>query len=452
MSTEEKMREIAAKALAQGACDQAEVLLSRDRKALTRFAENTIHQNVATESWTLQARVVKGKRIGVATGTLHAPSAAERIVARAGAMADNRRPLDEFVSLPEPTAGPVSDLSEAEPAPAADRAAAARTVIDAARGAEAVASGAVSEDIEDVFVANSLGVEASFTTRRFEATTVVMAGNGSGYGFAIADDARGIDMEKLAAEAVRTALDSRNGEELEPGAYTVILTPDAVGGLVEFLLYLGFGARMYSEGQAFTSGKIGRKVTGDALTLWDDGQDPCGLPLPFDYEGVPKRRVSLVEEGVVKSVVYDSFYANKEGRASTGHALPAANSFGPFPLNVFMGTGDSSLEEMIADCERGVLVSRFHYTNVVEPASATITGMTRDGTFLIENGRVAKPVANLRFTQGLLDAFAHVKALSRSRKLVDYMGAALAVPGAMIEGFNFTGRTQAVQVQNGGTK
>ena len=198
--------------------DETQVLIHAGDSQLTRFAENTIHQNVATESWTLQARVVKDKRIGVATGTLHDPAAAERIVERAGSMADNRRPLDEFVSLPGPAAGPESGLSEADLTSAADRAAKACTVISAARAAEAVASGAVAEGIDDVFVANSLGVEACFTTRRFETTTVVMAGNGSGYGFAIADKAEGLDIDKLAREATGTALDSRDPEELAPGA------------------------------------------------------------------------------------------------------------------------------------------------------------------------------------------------------------------------------------------
>jgi len=444
MTTQDRMLEIAAGALDTASCDQAEMLLSRNRKALTRFAGNAIHQNITTESWHLQARAVKGKKIGIATGTLHDSGAAVRIVERAEAMADSREPLEDFVSLPHNAAGPEPSVAEADLSPASERASVARMVIDTARAAEAVASGAVSEEIEDTFVANSLGVRSCFTTRRCEVMTVVMAGAGAGYGFALADDAARIGTEQLARGAVRTALDSQNPTDLEPGSYTVILEPDATGGLVGFLLYLGFGARLYQEGQAFTSGKVGKKVTGESLTLWDDGHDPSGLPMPFDYEGVPKQRLLLLDKGVVKSVAYDSYYANRQGLASTGHALPAANSFGPFPLNVFMATGDSSVEEMIAGCRQGVLVKRFHYTNAVEPMTVTVTGMTRDGTFLIRNGEIAGPVSNMRFTQGLLDAFTRVVAVSRERRLVDYMGGALAVPAVMIEGFTFTGKTQAM--------
>jgi len=146
------------------------------------------------------------------------------------------------------------------------------------------------------------------------------------------------------------------------------------------------------------------------------------LTSPFDYEGVPKEKVMLIENGIAKGVVYDSYTAGIEGIKSTGHGLPAPNSFGPIPLNMFMKEGDSSIEEMIASTQRGVYVTRFHYTNVVEPMTTTITGLTRDGTFLIENGKITKAVKNLRFTNSVLDALSKVSLISKETKLVEGFG------------------------------
>ena len=192
-------------------------------------------------------------------------------------------------------------------------------------------------------------------------------------------------------------------------------------------------------------GKIGQQIVDPRISIWDDGLDPAGIPLPFDFEGVPKQRVDLIEEGVARGVVYDSYRAGKEeGKASTGHALPAPNTMGPFPLNTFFGPGDATLEEMIASTERGIYVTRFHYTRPVEPTKVVITGMTRDGTFLIENGEIAYPVKNLRFTQSYLEALNHVEMIGREPRLLLGLGdiARDSVPALKLGKFTFTGATE----------
>jgi predicted Zn-dependent protease len=199
------------------------------------------------------------------------------------------------------------------------------------------------------------------------------------------------------------------------------------------------------EGRSFMVGKIGEQIVDPRVSIWDDASDPRGLPLPFDFEGVPKQRVDLIENGVARGVVYDSYRAGKEeGKTSTGHALPAPNSFGPFPLNTFFGAGDATLEEMIASTERGLYITRFHYTRPVEPTKVVVTGMTRDGTFLIEDGKIACPVRNLRFTQSYLDALNHVDMIGKDHRLLSGMGGlgGTVQPALKLGSFAFTGVTE----------
>jgi PmbA protein len=190
---------------------------------------------------------------------------------------------------------------------------------------------------------------------------------------------------------------------------------------------------------------MGTQIVDPRISVWDDGLSPAGIPWPFDFEGVPKKRVDLIQEGVARGVVYDSYRAGKEeGQTSTGHALPAPNGFGPMPLNVFFAGGDSTLAEMIGSTERGIYITRFHYTRPVEPRRVVITGMTRDGTFLIENGEVAYPVKNLRFTQSYLEALNHVESIgAQPRLLAAAWGRGRhSVPALKLAKFRFTGATE----------
>jgi predicted Zn-dependent protease len=166
---------------------------------------------------------------------------------------------------------------------------------------------------------------------------------------------------------------------------------------------------------------------------------------PFDYEGVPKQRVTLIEKGIAKAVVYDSFTAGREeGKTSTGHSLPAPNTMGPLPLNLYLASGSASKEDMLASTERGIWVTRFHYTNPVHPVKAVLTGMTRDGTYLIERGEIVRPLRNLRFTQGILEALAGAEMRSAELKLVKagWGGSATCVPALKTHEFRFTGTTE----------
>lgn len=190
--------------------------------------------------------------------------------------------------------------------------------------------------------------------------------------------------------------------------------------------------------------RIGKKVMSEKISIWDDGLDPLGMPLPFDFEGVPKQHVDIVKEGVVEQPVYDRYTAHKAGKHTTGHAMPPLfRGYGPLGLNLFMGIGEKTLEEMIASTERGLYITRFWYTRLVHPRDCVITGMTRDGVFLIENGELTYPVKNLRFTQSYIDALADVEAVGKESYLLlsEYGGFSERVPALKIRNFNFTGKT-----------
>jgi len=425
--------------------DQTEILYVGEDSALTRFANNFIHQNVAERNASVAMRVVSGKRIGsVSTNRLDEESL-RKAVDKALEIAETQHENPHFRSLPSPAEYRRAETFSEHTAKFTpmERAEAVRQIIGEAQKNGVIASGAFSTETTDLIVANSLGIWAEQKLTQAELNLVVTGDNdASGYANCLSRDVAHIHHQALADEAIGKCVRSTTPISLQPGEYTVILEPYAVGDLVAFLGYIGLGALALQEGRSFMCGKLGQKITGENITIWDDGISPQGMPIPFDFEGVPKQKVVLIENGIAKGVVYDSYTSGKEGKKSTGHGLPAPNTYGPMPLHLFMKEGDSSLEEMIASTERGIYVTRFHYTNVVEPVSTTITGLTRDGTFLIEDGRFKGAVKNFRFTNGILNALSQVSLISRETKLVEGFFGGSRVPALKIDNFTFSGTTE----------
>jgi predicted Zn-dependent protease len=295
----------------------------------------------------------------------------------------------------------------------------------------------------ELALANSEGQFCWAPSSLASITTVVSGGEG-GNGFAETFAAKRSEVEAgaIGERAAGKAVASQRPRDLDPGRYTVVLEPSAVSTLVGFLAWIGFGGRTLVEGRSCFSGKEGRRVAAPTISIYDDPLSPLTLGTPFDFEGVPRRRVDLIREGVFLGGVYDMRTAKEAGTETTGHALPPPNPEGPFPLNLFLEPGDASLDEMIRTTERGVLVTRFHYSNVVHPVESTITGMTRDGTFQIENGEIGPPVKNFRFTQSILEALTNTTAIGRDTELAsEFFFSASRVPALRIEGFHFTGRS-----------
>jgi predicted Zn-dependent protease len=424
-----------------------EVLVGRDDGQLTRFAANAIHQNVSETDLSVRVRAVIGRRVGVASGNDVSDAALERLVAAAETAARFQEDNPDFRSLPEPR--PVESLAAYVMATAqctpTTRAQGAATVcrLAAERGLEA--AGAFRTSAEELLIANTLGVSAYHERTTANLMTVVMGDTSSGYASASAMDVTALDAEAIGRRAVDKALRSHNPAAIEPGTYAVILEPDAVASMVSTLGRLGCGALALQEGRSFMNGRLGQRVTGEQITIWDDAHDPRGFVEPFDYEGVPTQAVTLIDAGVARNVVYDTFTAGREeGKASTGHSLPAPNTMGPIPRHLFLAPGTVSLEEMVASTERGIWVTRFHYTNPVHPVKTVLTGMTRDGTFLIEHGEVARPLKNLRFTQSILEALASASMIGAELELIaaGWGGMATCVPALKIDAFSFTGTTE----------
>ncbi len=434
---------VLAMAEAEGATG-AEVVTTLSEAALTRFANSEVHQNVAEASVTVSLRFVLGGRQGVASTDRLDEAALRRLAETAGAIARVSAERDDGVALPDPApARPVpgaiaTSTAEATPELRADG---ARAVIAAADAAGVTAFGSFRTEVETLAVVNSHGIRAAAARSDAHVLTVMMGpGGGTGYAEQAAVDVEAIDASAVGREAAERARLSRDAIEVPAGDYPVVLESYAVGDITDMLGYLGFSSLAVEEGRSFS--EPGRRIGSDLVTIWDDGADPAGLPMPFDYEGVPKQRVLLVEQGICRDVVYDAQTAARAGRTSTGHGLPAPNTWGPFPINMLMAPGATPRAELIAGMERGLVVTRFHYTNPVHPKLAIVTGMTRDGTFLVEDGKVVAPVRNLRFTQSYLDALAGVEAVSSERRLVRGMLGGALVPALRIASWTFTGTTR----------
>ncbi len=425
--------------------DQAEVLYLGEDSALTRFANSEIHQNVAESNATVNVRMVFGTRIGVASTNRLDDESLRRVAEAAATISRLQAENPDFRSLPEPV--PIEPAVGAYAASTAAstpelRAAGARDLIGAAEALGVRAFGSFATSLDTIAVATSLGIRAQQVSTRAHVTTVAMGADGeSGWGEAVAVDVDRVDPEAVGREAAERAVRARRSASLEPGDYEVVLEPYAVSDLVDTIAFLGFSALAVQEGRSFY--ERGKRIGSPLVSIWDHGHEPDGLPLAFDFEGVAKQRVELIRAGEAVDLVYDSLTAGKEGKRSTGHALPAPNPWGPFAINLAMAAGEASHEELVRGMKRGLLVTRFWYTNTVHPKRAIVTGMTRDGTFLVEDGEIVGPVRNLRFTQSYLDALAAVEAVSRERMLLRGSFTSLLVPAVRIGAFTFTGAAES---------
>jgi PmbA protein len=427
--------------------DQTEGLLLTEDSSLTRFTQSTIHQHVAERNGTLILRVVLGKKIAVVTTNLLNYSSLKDSLKKAISLAKIQYPNEEFISLPGPK--PIAEVNTFSKG--IDRLTPSQKVkvikdlftLTKERGFRV--SGAFSQGKVELTVVNSLGVEAYQRYSDLFFHLIAEDEKNSGYVSFVSRDPDQLNIDSLAREVIEKA---SRGEpiQIEPGDYEVILEPYAVSELLSFLGYLGFHALAVQEGRSFFCNEFGKKMVDEKVTIYDDGLDPQGLQIPFDFEGMPKQKVVFFENGVAKGVTYDSFAAGREGKDSTGHALIAPNTEGPIPINLFMKAGESSLDEMIHSIRKGIYVTRFHYINVVEPMKAVLTGMTRDGTFLIEEGEIKRPIKNLRFTESVLKALSRVSAISRDRKVCSEgtvysrrFVTGTVVPAIKVDGFNFSG-------------
>ena len=438
----DEIRSLLREALRHAGSADADIYVTASEQALTRFANNRIHQNVYHEDAIAHIRVANGKRQGRAVTNNISASGLADAVRQAGEHARLMPEDGDFPGLPEPNA--VAEVQSCDAATVScdpdQRAAIAGLVCQKAADAKLEAAGFCRTGVTELAVVSTRGADA-YHAGTFAGLLITARGDdATGWSKDGGGRINDIDAESLAEEAIEKAVRGSNPQPLETGDYTVVLEHYAVDDVLEALSSYGMGAQMVQDQRSWMNSVMGEPAMSPLVSIWDDGVDPAGWPVPFDAEGVPRQRVDIVTEGIVRAPVHNNYTASKAGLASTGHQRGATG--GPAATNLFMAGGDRSTEQLIASVERGIYVTRFYYTRLAHSRGCVMTGMTRDGTFLIENGELTTPIKNLRFTQGYVDALAGCLGLSNQPQLnLNEAGVAVRVPAASLASWRFTGQT-----------
>jgi PmbA protein len=413
--------------LAKAALDtvegEAEAVAHLEHSGLARFAGSEVHQPTLIENASVTLRVVHDKQVGVATTNKLDANGLAEVARRAADAAESAPPDETFPGLAPPADPPAVEGFDGETAALgpADQAHLAAAAIDASR--DVPVYGFFTSAVSELAVMSTTGL--SVDQRMTDATALVVAADeqGSGYAEHTAWRAGGIDPSAVAREAAEKAQRTRGAAEIDPGVYRVVLEPYAFAELLDYFSHDSFGALGLLDKRSYFTDTLGQKVFDEKISITDDALDPRGLPKAFDFEGTPKRSVQLVEKGVACGVVWDRATAARagDGAGSTGHAPPAElRDWGPSPSALSVSPGDAeSVDELAELVGDGIYITRLHYLGVVHPREGIITGMTRDGTFRVRDGKIAEPLVNLRFTVAVPDFLRDVYGLTSKAALVN---------------------------------
>jgi predicted Zn-dependent protease len=428
-------------ALNASKADETEALIAASDSSLTRFTHNSAHESVSERNCQISVRAVVGKRTGVAGTNKLDEAGITDVVRRAHEIAKLSTEDADFPGLPGPV-GMIAEgagwYDEATANTTADaRAAAVAEIARVMRNYKLYAAGYVSTQSDAIAIANSKGVKRFHRSTDSGLNIKAIGSDSSGYAEGFSRCFSDLNPTALAERAARKAAAGKVPRALEPGKYTVIMEPAAFREFLGYLSWIGFGAQAFDEGSSFMSGKLGQKIVGENISIRDDWAHPLGSGIPFDFEGVPRQKVDLLHHGVAKDVVYDSYYAAKLKHANTGHALPAPNSDGPLPLNIVVDPGTRSIEEMIKGVTHGVLMTRTWYIRLVDQKQTIITGMTRDGLFLIERGNITKGLKNMRFNESIIGALGRCELASPLVRSESHV-----LPAVKIDDFHFSSSTE----------
>ncbi len=431
---ESQALDILEKVLGFADAEAVEAVITGGPDASTRFADNLITQNVQTSDTTLNVMCAYGQSHGSASTNGLSEESLKSLIQRAQAIAK--------VSPPDPEYMPPVEPGETEKYPGVDayfeKTASfaplekAQQISSAAATVKAKGlrlSGAYSTEDSFIAVANSAGLRAYHRETRGEIHTTVLGADGSGWAEKIAPSVEDISVEEVVSTALDIAKKAQDPADPEAGKYTVIMSPAAIGELLMFLFWGGFDAKAADEGRTFMRGKLGQKVAGENITIRSDPAEPRCPSQPFLGDGLVAPRLSWIEKGVTGNLAYSRFWAAKKGKEATGN-----------PTNIIMDGGGATVDEMIASTKKGLLITRFWYIRTVDPMVPLVTGMTRDGLFLIENGKVTRPLKNMRFNDNPLDLLSRVEALGRPERTGEYVD--MLVPPLAVRDFNFTSTTK----------
>jgi len=436
MLNKDAAREIIAQITAQTK-NYAQVRLSASEQGTTRFAKSEISQNVSVADATASLTMFNGKKEATASTNDLTPAGLAQLAKDADALLAHV-PDGTHEAFPFPqgvdSAPPATPLAQAFDV--SERAALIKKGMSYVENGFS-ASGALVLTRQALALGDSRNAFHYAAYDNVTFNTVVTSSCGADGAGECASYTDTPDIIAQFKKAQATAKNARNPVAPELGAHTVVLSPVAFGDLMYFLSMM-LNAKAVDDGISFAAGKLGQQVFGTNLTVRDDITHPHLRPLPFDLEGNPRKPLTLIENGVLTHLLYDNKRAAKHGKTPTGHAVPTPPG-GAYPFNLVVDAGDTPLADLISGTQRGIFINEFHYTNFVNPRNLQITGLTRNGTFLIENGKLTRPISTVRFTESLLDAFNHITALSSEREKVTGLGIAL-MPAAKIENFHFTSK------------
>jgi len=440
--------------------DEVEVLFSGGRFALTRFANNIIHQNVEDENHVVSVRTAFGGRTARATTNKFDDESLRRVVESSEALAQVQHPDPDLLPMPDTreaaggadvnsTQAPSRYFAQTAASTPQLRADAVKKIVEVAKKHRLTTAGIYSsaESVEGIF--NSRGLSNWHTQTLAEVSITMLAGDSSGWQKSNSPDVNNLDPLRMAEIAAQKTLDSARPAEIPAGKYTVILEPSAALDIVGFMFWDYSGMAILDQ-RSFLTGRIGSQLFGDNITIWDDVTHPLQTGSPFDGEGMRRLSLPLVENGIVKRVVYARATAERMKRCeqkdqvgpieATGHGFALPNEMGEMPVNIVFAAPQNpqTLEQMIASTERGVLVTRLWYIREVDPYEKIVTGMTRDGTFLVEDGKVKQGIRNFRFNESLIHMLSNVEAMSVPLRSCGEESFDMVVPAMKIRDFNFT--------------
>jgi predicted Zn-dependent protease len=456
MLTKDRAADIFSRIKKYSTADEVECLFYGGRSALTRFANNTIHQNVAEENCGVSVRTVFGGRTARATTNRFDDQSLHDVVKASEDLAKVQEPDADL--LPVPNAGEGARDTHAVPSrhfgqtaalTPEQRAEGVGKIVSIAQKHKLTAAGIFSsaETIEGIF--NSRGLSNWHTQTSAEISITMLAPDSSGWQKFNSPDVANLNAAALAEIAAKKAVESANPREIPAGKYTVILEPSAVLDMAGFMFF-DFGGLAILDQRSFLNNRIGTQLLGQNISVWDDVAHPLQSGTPFDGEGVGRHKVQLIENGVVKRLVYarattkkmrNSEYAAQVGPIeATGHGFPVPNEMGEAPMNIVFKTprDPKTVEQMLASTERGILVTRLWYIREVDPYEKILTGMTRDGTFLVENGKLVGGVRNFRFNQSLIEMFSNVEQMGTPVRTSGEESFDMVAPAMKIRDFNFT--------------
>ncbi len=441
--TRERAEEIFKQVLKYSTADETEAMMGSTSYSLTRFANNTIHQNVLEDGSYLSVRAVAGQRTARASTNRFDDASIRQVAEMALELARTQPPDPDLLPMPAPQTHRAVNRFYGETAELTPKARAetVKVAIGRAEKDQLTAAGIFSSGASAFGLFNSRGLAAFHEETLSEFSVTMLGPTSSGWAKRTSPLALELDAEALADRAARKALGSMEPKEIQPGRHTVILEPAAVLDLLGFLFW-DFGGLAVHEKRSCLTDRLGQKIFGDNVEVRDDVFHPLQSGAAFDGEGMPRQRVTLVEKGVAKNLVYSRSSARKIGLEPTGHGFPLPNEYGEAPMNIVMEGNKSTVKEMVASTEHGLLVTRLWYIREVDPYRKILTGMTRDGTFFIEEGKIRHGVRNLRFNQSVIEMLGQIEMLGTAERTSGEESFDMVVPPLKIRDFNFSSVTK----------